>query len=526
MKAEMSTYELENRESSLQTEEARKRFLVNVSSNASFILTQTVVTLWLTSFLVRHLGIAAFGMIPLVVSLTTYMSVLTTALNNAVSRFLAIDLGEGDKVAANKTFNTALLGTAGIVLILSPPVLFMSWAFPHLFNVPGGWGKDASWLFAIVAIGFFVTVIGSTFGVSPFVHSQFLLRNIANFAGLLARVGLIIILYSFFRARLWYAGGATLFGASVSLVGYLILWRKLTPELCIQVKAFDRSKLQSLMGMGGWVAVNMVGAMLLARTDLIVVNIFFGAAMTGGYGAVAQFSALMEYLVSAAGTVVWPIILIKFAQGDVAGLKRLTSQAIKLLGLALALPVGLLCGFSRPLLTIWLGPSFESLSTILIIIVCHQSLNLSVRPLLYVQNAYNKVRWPAIATLLCGGANLCLAILFAKWGVWGAAGVALAGALVWTGKNAFYMPIYTARIIGLPWWTYFPSLGTSVIGTVFVGVASYGLTLVRMPYSWSTMAGAAALVSLAYVAVVWAIGLSGADKQLLRNLSPLQATQS
>ena len=86
--------------------------------------------------------------------------------------------------------------------------------------------------------------------------------------------------------------------------------------------------------------VNEVGGMLLARVDLIVVNVFFGAAMTGGYGSVAQFSLLMSYLVSAAGTVVRPIILIKYAQCDFAGLQRLSSQYIKLLGLALALPIG------------------------------------------------------------------------------------------------------------------------------------------------------------------------------------------
>jgi len=510
----------------LQTDSARQRFLVNVSSNVMFILAQVALTLWLTPYLIGYLGIAAFGMIALVNAITSYMAVFTTALNSAVSRFLAIDLKQGDGIAANKTFNTALLALAGVILVLTPVVITVSLAFPDLFQVPSGWEKDASWLFAIVAVAFFVTVIASNFAVSPFVHSQFVLSNLTNFAGLIARVGFIVTLFSIFQARLWYAGGGILAGALVSLLGYVILWRKLTPELHIDIGAFDRSRMRSLMGMGGWVVVNMVGAMLLCRVDLIVVNAYFGAAMTGGYGSVAQFSYLLEFLISAAATVIRPVILIKYADKYLVGLQRLVSQAIKLLGLALALPVGLLCGFSRPLLAVWLGPSYDYLGILLVAIIFHQALNLSVRPLLDVQNAFNKVRWPGIVTLLSGGATLVLAILFAAWGRWGAVGVALAGGMAWTAKNGLYMPIYTARIMKLPWWTFMPTLSGSVIGTLFVGLASYSLTVFGMPNNWLTLAGSAAAVSLVYALLVWTLGLSRSDRGLLKSLFPFQPGRS
>jgi membrane protein EpsK len=141
------------------------------------------------------------------------------------------------------------------------------------------------------------------------------------------------ILFSIFRARLSYVGWGILIGALISLLGFVLLWRKFTPELHVQITAFDRSRLRPMMGMGGWITVNMVGAMLLARVDLIVVNVFFGAAMTGGYAAVAQFSPLMESLVNAAASVFRPVVLLKYAQADFAALQRLSSQAIKLLGL-------------------------------------------------------------------------------------------------------------------------------------------------------------------------------------------------
>ncbi len=515
----------EIREPALQPlglESARKRFVANALSNAVFIAIQALANLWLTPFLIGYLGMATFGMIPLANSIASYMSILTNALNNALSRFLVIDLGRGDAQAANKTFNTALFSLAGFILALSPVAVILTIAFPILFDVPAGWEADTRWLFALVALTSFVTVIASNFGVSAFIHSKFLLTNTINFIGLAARIGFIVILFALFPPRLWVAGGGALVAAVISLLGFTVLWRKLTPQLHVRLTAFDRSQLQALMGMGGWVIVNTLGGMLLARVDLLVVNAFFGAALTGGYGSVAQFALLVEYLADAATTVTRPIILIKYAHHDFAGLRRLASQSVKLLGLALALPVGLLCGFSRPLLSVWLGPEYQYLSILLIIITAHQSVNLSVRPLLYVQTAYNRIRWPGIATLLSGVGSLGLGVLLAMWGRWGAAGVALAVAIAWTAKNALYIPIYTAHIMKLRWWSFLPSLIPGAAGTLIVGIVSYGLTMVQMPHHWFTLGVSAAVVSLLYVVGVWLLGLNPDERQMSGDLLGMQ----
>jgi membrane protein EpsK len=510
----------------LSTESLRGRFGVNIFSNIAFVFAQICTTLWLTPFLIDHLGIAGFGMVPLVTSIIAYMSVFTSALQSAVTRFLAIDLGIGDYFTANRTFNTALFGIVRIILALIPVLIAIVFAIPTLLDVPTGWEKDTSLLFAILAVSFFVSVTGSIFSVSPFIHSQFHLINLVNIIGLIAKIGCIIALFTIFNARLWYAGGATFIGAAVSFCGYVVLWRRVTPELKIQPSAFERSSFKSLTGMGGWIFLNLTGAMLLSRVDLLVVNAFFGAAMTGGYGSVVQFSILINQFVNAAGNVIRPMILIEYAQENSSGLKRLAFHTCKLFGLALALPVGLLCGFSRSILTLWLGESFEYLYVLLIIIVFHLSLNLSVRPLQYILNAFNKVRLPGIVTLASGIANLGLSILFALWGKWGAAGVAAAGSLVWTFRNAIFTPTYTALIMRLPWWIFFPALAASVIATFFVAITSYVLTNIQMPNTWFTLAVSAAIISFLYIVIIWAIGLNPSDRHFLKSLLRFQVKES
>jgi membrane protein EpsK len=131
---------------------------VNVSSNLAFTAVHAVASLWFTPFLIGYLGIAAFGMVPLVNSLVIYMAILATAQYSTVSRFLAIELKQGDSYANRSSTrpylpSPHLLGSESLILLVSLN-------FPAMFDVPRGWEQDASWLFAAAA-GFFITVIGN-----------------------------------------------------------------------------------------------------------------------------------------------------------------------------------------------------------------------------------------------------------------------------------------------------------------------------------------------------------------------------
>jgi O-antigen/teichoic acid export membrane protein len=506
--------------SSSASAHARKGFLLNVVSNIANMVFQTVVALWLTPYLIANLGVAVYGMLPLVTSVTAYVQVFTVSFNEAVSRFLMIDLNRGDKESANRTFNSALFGTVGIIAILILPVLVLTLSFPRVFNVPGGSKMDTQWLFALICGAFFLSLITSIFAVSTRVYSQFFLENVIKVGGLIVRIGLIILLFSAFSARLSHVGLGTLVMAVIAFAGYYVLWLKFTPELDVRIDAFDRTRLRPLLGMGGWVVVDRVGGLLLKRVDLIVVNIVFGAVMTGRYGSILQFPTLISLLAVAASGVIHPITMAKFAEGDLAALRRLSTQAVKLLGFMLALPVGLLCGFAFPFLSIWLGTDFSDLNTLMILVIAHLTLNLAAMPLGYVQTAMNRVRWPGVATLISGVANLGLAFLLARYGPWGVLGVAIAGATVWTAKNTLFFPIFTARILNAPWWTFLPSLGTGLVATAFVGLAAYGTTLLHVPDNWFSLGLSAVYVSAVYGVLLYFIGLRKDDWRLIYRLSP------
>lgn len=513
-----------NLKAALAPQVARRNFVLNVASNIAYIVLNTIITLWYTPFLIHNLGIAAYGMIPLANSLVNFVTVLSDGLNVAINRFLVIDLNRLDENAANQTFNTALIASVLLVSMLLLPGVIIAWFFPFLFQVLPNMENSSRLLFGAVILTDFMAILGSSFAVSTMALHRFDLRNIVRGLAVVLRSGLVVLLFSILPPQIWHIAAGYVVAATIIIFGDWLLWRKLTPQLHVKPNFFNLSRLKALMGLGGWAVVNQLGALLFLNIDLMVVNYFFGIDLTGRYGTILIFATLIHTLASAVGSVLSPAIGGYYARGDFVGLRHLASQASKLMGLGLAIPIGLLCGFGQPLLKLWLGSEFIDLNFLLIALVGHLSVNLATRPLLYVLTSYNKVRIQGILTIILGIINIGFASSLAYWGGWGITGVAIAGAITWTVKNLLLLSVYSAIVMGLPWKTFFRPLVSGAVGTIGIGCSGYGLSYLQQPNNWVELGTLAIGVIIVYAIVAYFILMNYEDRKLINDLilHPLQ----
>lgn len=502
----------------------KKQFLPNLIANGGIFVLNVLLGLWYTPYLIRHLGVAAYGLVLLASSLTSYLSLVTLSLNGAAGRFLTIDLERKEFDAANRTFNTVLFGNVGLIALTLPLVIGVTLLSPSWFDIPPGQEVYAQCLFAATLFSYLLTVFRSSFSVSSWACNRFDLRNTIIAVHHLARAGIVVLVFSLTRPLLWHVGlgifGATLLG----FAGDLWLWRKLTPQLNIQLSGFDRSRVRDLFGMGGWLIINQVGTLLFLNVDLIIANTLLGAEIAGEYGSVLLFSTMLRQLAQTASTVLTPTVLAKYARGDMCAVNRISKQAVKFLGLTMALPIGFLCGSAAPLLVLWLGSEFQSLAWLSVVLTAHLSINLAVLPLFGINVAFNKVRVPGITTMVLGVCNIGLAITFVNMG-WGAVGIAAAGAVVLTAKNALFTPIYAAYIQKLPWWTFVTAMLPATIVSVVVAGLVYAITQVIPVRSWFVLGCIGCVVSLVYVGVVYFGILCAEDRKLLWTLLPIEKLQ-
>ena len=484
----------------------------NILSNIAFVFVDILFSLWYTPFLIGKLGRELFGFIPLANSVTSYFSVLTQSLNISIGRHITVELSRGETDRANKLFNTNLIVTLLLISAAIPLGVVLVFMAPVFFKIPAGRERDVQLLFTALVAAFLLTTLRINFSVATFVRNRFDLRNIYSLGARIAQILCILVLFQLDRPSLFYVGLGASCAALFNLAGDYYLWKLLLPELKIHWRDFRKKDLRLIFNSGALTFIYQIG-FILFNIEMLIANRILDLHLAGMYAALLTIPKNLRIISSAIGGVWGPSILAKYGRSDQRGIDSIVLGSIKLIGLTMALPIGLICGLAVPFLTVWLGPDFQALGWVLAAMVFPLSTNLIVEPFFNINISLNKLKVPALVTCGAGLLNLLLAVLLAPR--YGVIGIVAAGALTLTLNYSFFIPIYTARIMDLPWWRYFLCLGAVSLAALGVAVASYLLSDVFSLTSYFRLIAAGGLVSVVYLTAAYFWGLSAVEKELL-----------
>lgn len=505
-----------------QRDSLNKQLPKNVIFNFGYFGINIIIGLLLVPYFIDTLGVAGYALIPLATSMTGYVNLVIQSLNSSVSRYLTIDLQKEDYDKANITFNTALFGTLGIVLLMVPIVFVLSFYAPDFFSIPANQKQDAMLLFLGVIGAFLIRAWSSNFGVSLFAYNRLDLQNIIDSINLLVQVTLIIILFSIFSPKLSYIGLSYLLGASVAAIVTFFFSKKVNPHLKIKIKDFKASNLRNITETGGWITITQIGALLYLQIDLIVVNKIFGTAAGGEYSIVLMWSILIRGIAGILAGVLTPVILSHYANDKIEEIISMSKSSVKFMGLAMALPIGLICGFSPLLLSLWVGPEFIRLWPLMVLHMLHLVINLSVFPLFPINIAFNKVKIPGLVTFFMGIGNLLLAIILALFTNLDYYGVAVAGAIMLTAKNSLFTPLYAAKIMGIPKNTFVEAMLPGIISVFAVTGTAWIIYKYINISNLVSLAIACVIISIVYLGFSWATCLNKAECRIIQSFIPLK----
>lgn len=520
--ASIGTLEIPNQKDTTQEKETtrsafRKQFPKNMKSKILMLFIQIASNIWLVPFYVHHLGVAAYGLIPIAMSFMEYVALITITISGGVSRFLTIDLQKHNYDQANQIFNTAFWSLLALTFASIPFLYFFTIHIESLIEVPVDQLTSFKWLFVGAITAFFISTISSCFSVSTFAYNRLDLHNYAQIAKSVIFV-LSVVLFFLFNPSLEKVALALLISALSSFAFDFFFWRKLTPDLKINFYFFNKKCMKKLADMGGWLVVNHVGYLLFLQIDLIIVNRLFGPNTGGEYASILKWSLLLRSMAGVLSSLLQPMLLICHANEKPEDIVRISKLSVKFMGLGLALPIGLICGFAPEILTLWIGPEFAKLAPLMLLILLHLTVNLSVTPLFLINICYNKIKLPGIVTLITGALNLLLAIFIPiTFGI-GEYGVALAGAIVLTLKNALFTPWYAARVLGIRTQTFFYEMSMGVLATFALFGTSKIIALFSNAHSWIGIVTSSTLIAIVYASIVWFFMMSLSEKLLCMNI--------
>ncbi|MBL3654833.1 oligosaccharide flippase family protein [Fulvivirga sediminis] len=442
----------------------------NLLSNLVVFAINIFIGLWLPPFIVNRLGVGAYGLIPLASSIGNYAMIVAVVINGSVARYLMLDLAKSDYQLANKTFNTCFGALTILFLVLTPLLYLFSFNIEYFINVPDDLIVQGHYLFIGIFCSFILSTYTSLFNTSPYVNNRLDLINLVNVTNVSVRLISIISFFYFAAVSLTLYGGAYVIGGLISLYISFKIFKRQTPFLKLDIRGFDVAIVKEILTMGGWLLVSQIGALFFLQADLFIINVFKGAKSAGLYGILLPWNVLIRTFGAVIAGVISPVILKDYAEGKIERILKISSLAVKFLGILISLIVSVLCIYSDEILRLWVGNEYSNLKWLLIALIFHLGINLSVIPLFAITNAHKKVKLPGIVTLILGIINVVLAILLLKYTELELFGVAIAGFIVLTFKNVIFAAPYTAYILGQKK-TYFlkdmlPSLFCLLIGAI------------------------------------------------------------
>jgi O-antigen/teichoic acid export membrane protein len=496
----------------------RGSFVSNLIGNGTAFGVNLVVGIWFTAYLFRNLGPATYGLIPLATSVASYMSVLTLALTSSVGRCITIARGADNHAEVQRVFNTAFFGCVLFSLLLLPLMLLAAYFAPEMFSVPDGYENQTRILFAASGAVFLLTTATTAYGVAFFCRNRLDLSSSLNAGTTLLRVAVVWCLFQITVPSLWQVATGLLAAACLGTVVSVIFSRRLMPELQVRSSKFAAQTLRSLGATGAWVSVTQFGTILLLSLDLLMVNLLLGALVAGKYAIPLQLATLLRKLFTMIGGLFTPTIMSLHGAGRRDAMIAYVARAIRMVGLLAAIAAGLLCGFASELMTVWIGEDFANLAPLVWVMVAPLGMNLAVFPMFGLALTVNKVRGPAVVTILLGLLHVGVAYLLVERAGWGLYGVAVSSVALLSLKNLFYIPWYTARAVDIPLGSLLWPVASTASATVLVwGIAAATSWLFPVD-SWRSLFAVGGLAGALAAAAVFFVFLDRASRVEISSL--------
>ena len=493
-----------------------KNLVINI---LSFVAT-VVIGLWLTPYLLKHLGIVAYGLIPLAMFLSQYVSVIINAINMSIGRFLLIAIQKKEDIHANEIFNTSLIIILVFIIFQALVMGVILFDITLFFTIPEALIVDATWLFGLTFVGFSISLFRSVFGTSMFAYNRLDILRSIDIGQNVVRVFVIVVLFSMDEPLLKYVGFANLIASISAVLPTLYYFRKYTPQLMVKASSFSPHRVLELAKMSIWILINQVGVLLLGNIDLYLVNKWIGVQATGEYAIVLQYTSIFRTFLTLFAGILTPVIMIYYAQSDFEKLKQFTVIASKMMVVGLVLPLTILIGFSEELITLWLGEEYRYLHRLISFSLLFFIFAIPVTPLFNVTMAYNKVKVPALIAVSFGILNIIgiyILIKETEFQLWSVVSVKLLLELAFS----IFIMLYVSKIMTM---SSIHLLKVYSFSFLSFGMIYFMLIVIRSFYTHETLLlvlGISIGLTIICIPIMFMLIFSSEEKMILVNKYPL-----
>ena len=419
----------------------------NLSVGIVGYLVTLIVGIFLTPFIIDRVGRESYGLFALAMMVLGYFSVFATSIFNTTSQRMTELVSNGTENEVSDLFLSIRSAHAALVLATIPPMVLVLFFLDVLFVIPAELLDSARWLFALVFAFFLVRTLMTPLSLVPFAHNRLDVLGIANTGDTVVRATAVIMLLGLVSGDVVLLGVAYGLGIACWVAVNMVFAARQGLSTALWAFSSPLAAMRSFADVSGWVLLTQIGTILLLSVDLLIVNHFFGAGLTGTYAALLVVVTLLRGAGQTIAAMFTPNIY-ALVQSELPGkAAEYVERSCFILGVAFCLPLGILVGLSDLFLGLWLGHEFSQWGGLLSLMILPMIFNVTTFPLFAVTVGTKKVALPAITTLSGGIIHIVLSIALVSYTELGVYAIALVFLVIMLLKNAIHLPVYCARIL-------------------------------------------------------------------------------
>ena len=315
-----------------------------------------LIGLFTSRVVLRTLGIDDYGVYNVVGGVVTVFTFLTTSISAAISRYLAVGLGEGDPVRLRRIFSTGVIIQLALSLLL---VLLVEtagvWWLNHRLVIPDG-RLEAARVVLQCSLGVMVVnLLAVPFNAAIIAHERMSAFAVISLGEALLKLGVALLLYVSPYDKLVSYAVLMLAVAVLVRLAYGFYGRRHFAETRGRL-VWDGALTREMTAFAGWSFFGSSAYVFNTQGINQVVNLFFGVTVNAARAVALQVENIVKQFVSNFLTAVNPQITKSWAAGDREYCFELVRKGAKyswLVILAFFIPI---LGEAEWLLDLWLGP--------------------------------------------------------------------------------------------------------------------------------------------------------------------------
>jgi O-antigen/teichoic acid export membrane protein len=426
----------------------KRRFLINLISNALNALSGIAITLFLTPYIVKTLGVEAYGFFPLTSNLLSFAGIFTMALNSMSGRYITISLEQRNIREVNVYFNSILWGNIGLsILFLLMGAIMISFIQLWL-DIPASLFEDVRLLFVLILGSLCINVSSTIFSVSAFALSRFDKQALINIFGSLVRLSMILLLFWAFVPRIYFLGIAALIAAIYYAIQNYRLTKRLIPEIVIGRHFFSWTALSLLLTSGIWNSLTAFSNVVNTQLDLFIANRFFGAMDMGMLSLTKLAPILLQVLFGVVVPIFLPDLIKLYAKNDMSILKKELDFSFKSIFIFALLPISVFFIYGQEFFKLWV-PTQDSRTLYLlsVITLIPFLIHATIETVHNVFIVTDKIKIAAIWGMLISIGNFVLTLALCEFTEFGIYAIPLSALITGIFSHLTFTPLYAAKCL-------------------------------------------------------------------------------